>query len=414
MKEKFTIFIIYQGDESSNHYDEMLKLFKRLNDKHNIVVYKASERGSSFDDTIHLNIQKSIETCDFAIAIIDVDKRNTIEAGNLWFEIGWFIGKRNKTDLFIFKNMEIKNIISDISNDRIQPGFNEVIDLEGKILSLIGDERLSRQSNSLNRPDSKDKIQIIFNSKHNKQKVWLNNDSYVCHLDYILDKKPCSSKLNHLLLSSEIINVSIEIEILQCFKQFITDLEILYGRLFQFNDELKKDELNPVFASLYISARTEFKNNCSLFFVKVKSLFSKGGYKYPDKPNPIESINEFIYNRLIFNDKKMNPLITKNFIEQINFHSEFFIDTELDEKTRLDFIQKLYTLNNYGISIKANLLKVEEILSKSFEHFLQGVQKNGHKTSEIHEVVPEIEKKLPYNNSTYFNIWEEKYKLNKN
>lgn len=119
------VWIIFQGDDASEPRDKLiLGVYKNLAEGGMAVPHTTGAFPPDAKMTIHERVQKSLDICDAAIAIITEDDRGVYEAGNLLYEIGLWCGRKDPENLLICRDKSVDvSKISDLAGVTI-PAFS--------------------------------------------------------------------------------------------------------------------------------------------------------------------------------------------------------------------------------------------------------------------------------------------------
>jgi hypothetical protein len=138
------LLILYQGNDAKKLADNLIEpLSKELGGD-----IQCTPKTVGFQKDISNNYVKDryiemIEWADAAIAIICFDDRFASEAGNIWFEIGWWYAKKPEKSIAIcLQEHEKVEVISNIKGIVI-PTFNnldDIIDIAKDLVREVGDK----------------------------------------------------------------------------------------------------------------------------------------------------------------------------------------------------------------------------------------------------------------------------------
>ena len=400
---KIKVFPIYQGRDSKNGYLEMLQSFKIFSDNNiaSFIILSETDKSSEF---IEYKLKTAIDNCDFAIAIIDNDDRNTLEAGNLWYEIGMFRALRSRTDLFVFKKEGIKILASDYEITSITSDFTSYGDLEKQIYRILLDriKEFEKKQKTTEKIDKKDKIQITYKTEHNSKPIWKNSKSYNCfhHGDF------CDAKLDLLAYSSELIAVDFEKEV----------NSELYNLCLCIPDQIKvlknhfQIEKREDYETIWVEKAQNIIDTCKRFISKIRKLIS-ADLSHSGDEKIINFLRDFVINR------KTN--LKESLINNLEaFAQKFFkniIDCENDEFVLIECLgdnpECMKRLNDILFGSRRMIRYLgdnKEYLDKTIELFIEDIRDNGGKNpNQINKVISATNKKLPYNKGGY-NYWNDK------
>jgi len=201
---------------------------------HNPINIHNSANEQSNDGFIYGNVINAIKNSPVAIAFITKEDRNAIEAGNLWLEIGLFLGIKN-SHCYLYIDEEIRsenseiqknnmqfNIISDLKNYSYLPfNKNKIEELYKNIVWKVSDIFLEFSNNKISQ-FKKDKIVFSF-----RNKTWDIDKSYDCPVRNSF----CERRLTHLSFSSELISINIEMELILVYKSLFSQLRKIAAEL---------------------------------------------------------------------------------------------------------------------------------------------------------------------------------------
>jgi hypothetical protein len=196
MEAKPTIWLIYQGVEGEG-LSELLELeAKTLKCRVNKTSREQLRGESVFDQVV-----ADCTTCDAVIAVAAEDQRHASTAGNLWFEVGLWMGKRDRSLLRILRHTSVV-LPSDIACLR-----NEAFDSEESLKTAFVRQVRDLEQQLLNSPprsNSRKKIQAVFDTKRDTR--WLQPDSYRCYRQHEFEH-PCEFRESVLEFSAELLRM---------------------------------------------------------------------------------------------------------------------------------------------------------------------------------------------------------------
>ncbi len=394
------IWIIYQGKKSKEIYDDLTMYFNQLSGRKIALIGKLSEMDDSAKNTIESNLQEQIMSCDYAFAIIDEDPRDTIIAGNLWFEVGRFIGYRGWDRLTFFKQQDITQWISDIDNTRIRKDFSDYTSLIDKIRTKINDIRENITISKTSVLNQKEKIQITYNHKEDTQSVWLLPESYQCNNC----ENECITKLNHLSFSSELFNIDIENEIYFQFNNFFNSIQITRSELININEIISAPDFSQNI-TLW-TRQTEILQNCIIeFYNHLRNLSIISGYIYEDPGSGDAFLKSFIISKI--KDFSLHDLLDEYLSNLKKFKKA---TRNIKESNRLELLKDLKNVTDFNSYLITSLLGAWNELFKIHPNFIQEIGKCYKNPHLVHNVLPNLTTFLSEEIQEYFNnVWKIKH-----
>lgn len=102
---KVKVLLLYQGDAASEPRDMIREHLSTRKDFEPALVRDGS---GSIDNTAFMEMKRLVKECHAAIALLTPDKRPASAAGNMWFEIGYWLATKPEDSLVVLKLLEKK------------------------------------------------------------------------------------------------------------------------------------------------------------------------------------------------------------------------------------------------------------------------------------------------------------------
>lgn len=414
---KLNVFVIYQGRNAKNAYDSMIKEFKIFSDSEIASFIILSENNTS-SDFIEDKLKKAIRKCDFAIALIDIDERNTLEGGNLWYEIGMFKGLRNRSDLFVFKNKKIDKLISDYEITTVYKEFENYDELKEMISTLLAKEIKQRleaneKKNDIEGINKEEKIHLTYKTSHNELPVWRDNKSYNC----VTHSNFCDSKLDLLSYSSELIAINFEKDIIHCLYEFVNKYDEAVAQFVVVAERIIGKQSKG--APLELRERKEWndctkklKDICDNFIDNTKQTLFIGRYvaKNIDNVKLKIVITEFFLNRAALiteNDKIEYKIMLSAYFDNIfEFTGKYIGYSNLSKIN--EHAQLVNNISRTNCIFEDMLNKYTANLNKSIGLYIKGITDCNLNPTDVCDAISITEKILPHNAQECYNFWNDK------
>ena len=139
-RPRASVLLLYQGDIAHDVVDQLLLEFRKHSD---FELIKVSDNDGTFDVELVNECTDKIQNCKAAIAVVAPDPRNSIKAGNIWFEIGLWCGLRSKDTLWFAVAEEVGDDLPTDVVGHAEPRFKSVDQLCKQILGFL--DNLSRR-----------------------------------------------------------------------------------------------------------------------------------------------------------------------------------------------------------------------------------------------------------------------------
>lgn len=95
------VLLIYQGEAAANARDFIVHFLKDVLSPGDVRVRCVSDGAADLSETPLSNLKRLVESCDAAIAILADDLRPASTAGNLWFEVGLWLGLKSPDTIML-------------------------------------------------------------------------------------------------------------------------------------------------------------------------------------------------------------------------------------------------------------------------------------------------------------------------
>jgi hypothetical protein len=416
-KEVINIFLIYQGEEFEKVKSEVLDKINTPPKVCDCDLHLLSRMGDpepeDIDKSIEVNLKRMIDNCDYAFIVVMNDDRFSIEAGNLWYELGRFIGKKgwNRVKIFVDSKLE-KTYITDIASNTIyNNNFESTKDLiDGIYKSILVIESELKQSNNENGLTKKKKIQLTYKTLlSNKKEVWCDINSYKC----IKSNEICKTREDYLSYSSELIGISYEKEI---NNQLLLLAHTINSTIPLIIKIAKKEEIGSEVLNSYISTLKTSINN---FGKNIQESLIEAGYiKTITIDNISCRLQDFVFARYLNRDKFQENDDKKTFEK---YFEEIF-DLYTNNRKLITFSDKNDYCNNLH-NLHINNLKILECITHNVESlkskhtinlFVDAVKSHTTDPETIHDKISSTEVELPYykREYQYYNFWNDKVNNN--
>lgn len=278
IKKPLVVWVIYQGKDAEPYINKLSRNFSRLQHENEVIFHLSEYNFVSAGVNIFNSINEDIDKCDAAVALVTNDDRKASEAGNIWLEIGMWIGKKNSDDLLICVHKDITSgLISDLGGIHA-PTFDSGNDAE--LWGLI-QEHVYRIKEKYSSKETKttevaysanNKIHEIFEPPDNR---WLITETYKCYRQ----NGHCSFRENSLEFSAELLRmgrvnydrfsvICILFQIGESAKNFI-DIVSTYKTNFRHYYKVLKDGFNLLL--LKIDTLFKARKDCNILEEFIKS-----------------------------------------------------------------------------------------------------------------------------------------------
>jgi len=203
--KKSKVWVIYQGENREPSLTWVKEVFTELTQNNTAQGQYTTYNEPTFEGTILDAVYKDIVACDIAIALVTKDERWASEAGNLWFEIGLWLGRKGGSSIRVFvhndaESEESQKIISDIGGYPYER-YSDESELREKIKDFIQKRRDNHQGVGGDR--RRKKIRDVLARGSNG--IWLGDEPYKCKRN---GGNVCDVRLNSYAFSSELLRMS--------------------------------------------------------------------------------------------------------------------------------------------------------------------------------------------------------------
>ncbi len=447
-KIKLKILILYQGEKSKSIKSKIIESLTQS--KAAEIKIQQVSADDSFDKMVIKEVEKQIKLCDAAIAIITADERPSSMAGNLWFELGLWWGKKSpKTVLACVQEAPeswseekewIVKVPSDLQgNEALR--FTTIQDIRLKLeqfVSKIARLKKAASTHETKKRSIEEKIKdtLIINRGHN---ITEPVEFFLCSVN----DTNCNYRKDNLYFISELLRMgkaNREQNMIEICLFKIGKLALQIYSLFHKRDYFDKKNEAPYAIEEHCSQLsqklyTEFDNLFDTANIFLKRI---GSYEKLIK-NPWVRLEKYILYRIEVVSKhprrkklkffrKFNKPNnsqgekTRNFIEWIKIgrkNRDDYSDIEfvpcnvVDEKVR-KMINNLRINGNYALEIAEIFSFLGEESFRSCRKCICDNLKKLNNPDTLHDIFAEICNSFPHNqnNSCLPNIWPHSNKNN--
>ena len=286
---RYQVWLIYQGKRGEELCQTLLPALEGLAD---FQFNRSAYNNQTAAGSIYGNVMLDLARCDFAVAVVTKDERPAWSAGNAWFEIGLWMGRRDPSRLVVCLEMsdEPVSLISDLSGVAA-PRFSGVDDLRAHVTEFLHTCSTRHVPALTHENERRRRVQDVFGAP---DAAWLRPESYECRLrDATV---PCEFKQSSLEFAAELMRMGRASH----ERDAVAHGLMRIGHLSMHVLDLWKAEPRTPSLDAVRQDMMGIAESLHLLFQTADELLMNGGRRYPDPFSVDARLSAFLEHRLRF------------------------------------------------------------------------------------------------------------------